>query len=56
MKKEIKIEFRKPKSSNTTLKQKAQKDYNSGDLFSWGGIAANDEEFSVPGFFTKKSK
>ena len=38
------------------LKQKAQKDYNSGDLFSWGGIAANDEEFSVPGFFTKKSK
>lgn len=23
-----------------------------GDLFGWAGIAANDEEFSMPGFFT----
>ncbi|MDR0741677.1 MAG: hypothetical protein LBF28_02795 [Rickettsiales bacterium] len=23
-----------------------------GDLFGWAGIAANDEEFSIPGFFT----
>lgn len=38
------------------FKPKTQKDSNSGDLFSWGGIAANDDEFSVPGFFTKKSK
>ncbi len=38
------------------FKPKTQKDSNSNDLFSWGGIAANDEEFSVPGFFTKKSK
>jgi hypothetical protein len=38
------------------FKPKTQKDSNSGDLFSWGGIAANDEDFSVPGFFTKKSK
>ena len=38
------------------FKPKTQKDSNSGDLFRWGGIAANDEDFSVPGFFTKKSK
>lgn len=38
------------------FKPKSQKDSNSGDLFSWGGLAANDEDFSVPGFFTKKSK
>ena len=38
------------------FKPKTQKDSSSGDLFSWGGIAANDEDFSVPGFFTKKSK
>ena len=23
-----------------------------GDLFGWAGIAANDDEFSIPGFFT----
>ncbi len=23
-----------------------------GDLFGWAGVAANDEEFSIPGFFT----
>ena len=23
-----------------------------GDLFGWAGIAANDEEFTIPGFFT----
>lgn len=25
-----------------------------GDLFGWAGIAANDDDFSIPGFFTKK--
>jgi hypothetical protein len=25
-----------------------------GDLFGWAGIAANDDDFSMPGFFTKK--
>lgn len=25
-----------------------------GDLFGWAGIAANDDDFSFPGFFTKK--
>ena len=24
-----------------------------GDLFGWAGIAANDDDFSIPGFFTK---
>ena len=23
-----------------------------GDLFGWAGIAANDEDFTIPGFFT----
>ncbi len=23
-----------------------------GDLFGWAGVAANDEDFSIPGFFT----
>ncbi len=27
-----------------------------GDLFGWAGIAANDEDFSVPGFFTAAKK
>ncbi len=27
-----------------------------GDLFGWAGIAANDDEFSIPGFFTTASK
>ncbi|MDR2413027.1 MAG: hypothetical protein LBD50_02330 [Rickettsiales bacterium] len=26
-----------------------------GDLFGWAGIAANDEEFSIPGFFTRSA-
>jgi hypothetical protein len=38
------------------FKPKKQREPLSGDLFSWGGLAANDEEFSVPGFFTKKTK
>jgi hypothetical protein len=24
-----------------------------GDLFGWAGVAANDEDFSIPGFFTQ---
>jgi hypothetical protein len=23
-----------------------------GDLFGWAGVAANDEDFTIPGFFT----
>lgn len=34
------------------FKQSKHKDQGLGDLFGWAGIAANDEEFSVPGFFT----
>ena len=34
------------------FKQSKRKDQSIGDLFEWGGIAANDEDFSVPGFFT----
>ena len=34
------------------FKQSKHKDNGLGDLFGWAGIAANDEEFSVPGFFT----
>jgi hypothetical protein len=26
-----------------------------GDLFGWAGIAANDDEFSIPGFFTAEA-
>ena len=38
--------------------KKAKRDDNSlmGDLFGWAGIAANDEEFSMPGFFTPARK
>lgn len=34
--------------------KKAKRDDSGlmGDLFGWAGIAANDEEFSIPGFFT----
>lgn len=34
--------------------KKAKREDNSlmGDLFGWAGIAANDEDFSMPGFFT----
>lgn len=34
--------------------KKMKRDDNGlmGDLFGWAGIAANDEEFSIPGFFT----
>lgn len=39
------------------FKPSKQKDQGLGDLFYWAGMAANDEEFSVPGFFTNtKSK
>ena len=34
------------------FKQSKRKDSGLGDLFGWAGIAANDEDFSVPGFFT----
>lgn len=34
------------------FKQSKHKDTGLGDLFGWAGMAANDEEFSVPGFFT----
>ena len=34
------------------FKQSKHKDQELGDLFGWAGVAANDEDFSVPGFFT----
>lgn len=34
------------------FKQSKHKDQGLGDLFGWAGAAANDEDFSVPGFFT----
>lgn len=34
------------------FKQSKHKDQGLGDLFGWAGMAANDEDFSVPGFFT----
>ena len=34
------------------FKQSKHKDQGIGDLLEWAGIAANDEDFSVPGFFT----
>ncbi len=37
------------------FKQSKHKDQGLGDLFGWAGVAANDEDFSVPGFFTKAS-
>ena len=37
------------------FKQSKHKDQGLGDLFGWAGVAANDEEFSVPGFFTSAS-
>ena len=37
------LPFKKVKSQDTSL---------MGDLFGWAGIAANDEDFSMPGFFT----
>ena len=38
--------------------KKAKRDDNSlmGDLFGWAGVAANDEDFSIPGFFTQAKK
>ena len=38
--------------------KKAKRDDNGlmGDLFGWAGIAANDDDFSMPGFFTPASK
>ena len=38
------------------FKQSKHADQGLGDLFGWAGVAANDEEFSVPGFFTTSSK
>ena len=37
------------------FKQSKHADQGLGDLFGWAGVAANDEEFSVPGFFTSAS-
>ncbi len=37
------------------FKQSKHKDQGLGDLFGWAGVAANDEDFSVPGFFTNTS-
>ena len=37
------------------FKQSKHHDQGLGDLFGWAGVAANDEEFSVPGFFTTAS-
>jgi len=37
------LPFKKAKRDDTGL---------MGDLFGWAGIAANDEDFSMPGFFT----
>jgi DNA repair exonuclease SbcCD ATPase subunit len=34
------------------FKPSKHKDQGLGDLFGWAGVAANDEDFSVPGFFT----
>ena len=38
--------------------KKAKRDDSGlmGDLFGWAGIAANDEDFSIPGFFTQNAK
>ena len=38
--------------------KKAKRDDNGlmGDLFGWAGIAANDDDFTMPGFFTAASK
>ena len=38
------LPFKKAKREDTSL---------MGDLFGWAGIAANDEDFSIPGFFTQ---
>jgi hypothetical protein len=38
------LPFKKAKSDSGAL---------LGDLFGWAGVAANDDEFSVPGFFAK---
>ena len=37
------------------FKQSKHHDQGLGDLFGWAGVAANDDEFAVPGFFTTKS-
>ena len=37
------LPFKKAKREDTGL---------MGDLFGWAGIAANDDDFSIPGFFT----
>jgi len=37
------LPFKKKKSDDTGI---------MGDLFGWAGVAANDEDFSIPGFFT----
>ena len=37
-------------------KKQPSEDNVFGDLFGWAGQAANDDEFSVPGFFTRSKK
>ena len=41
------LPFKKAKRDDTGL---------MGDLFGWAGIAANDDDFSIPGFFTGVKK
>jgi len=41
------LPFKKAKRDDTGI---------MGDLFGWAGIAANDEDFSIPGFFTTAAK
>ena len=38
--------------------KKAKRDDNGimGDLFGWAGIAANDDDFTIPGFFANAAK
>ena len=55
----VSIEKTEPQGKIGKLKnilpfKKAKRDDSSlmGDLFGWAGIAANDEDFSIPGFFT----
>ncbi len=37
-------------------KQKHEESSLMGDLFGWAGVAANDEDFSMPGFFSGAKK
>ncbi len=41
------LPFKKMKRDDSSL---------MGDLFGWAGVAANDDDFSIPGFFTQARK